>query len=155
MQEHTVQLVTFELGAATLALDISAVQEISRNSQLTKVPHAPKYVRGIANLRGDVVTILNLHSHLGILANPATKESRILIIKDASETVGLWVDRVSDILPVQVRDLSPPPNNLQGISRTYVQGVFQANGKLILKIDLQNLLNCCHNHSPPAAALCL
>jgi len=138
-RENTLQIVTFEVGKATLALDIAAVQEINRSLKVTKVPHAPRQVLGVTNLRGEVITILDLHIVLGIKSTAKTSSSRNLIVNYDHELFGLGVDRVSDIMTIS-SELSPPPSNLQGLSRKLLRGVHQADGRLVMILDLGEIL---------------
>lgn len=137
--DSQLQIVTFEVGEASLALDIDTIQEINRSIQVTIVPHAPPAVLGVTNLRGEVVTILDLNIVLGIPATDRTTDSRNLIVKHESELFGLRVDRVLDIMTIST-ELSPPPANLQGMSRKLLHGVHQANDRLIMILDLNELL---------------
>ncbi len=138
------QLVTFEVGEATLSLEISSVQEINRNMQLTAVPHAPPFVRGVTNLRGEVVSILDIHIILGIPSVETGPASRNLIVNHNDDMFGLRVDRVSDIMSVRSSDLTMPPSNLQGVPKKLIQGVYQAEDHLILQLDLNELMKCCY-----------
>lgn len=138
-RENSLQIVTFEVGKATLALDIAAVQEINRSLKVTKVPHAPRQVLGVTNLRGEVITILDLHIVLGIKSTAKTSSSRNLIVNFDHELFGLGVDRVSDIMTIS-SELSPPPSNLQGLSRKLLRGVHQADGRLVMILDLGEIL---------------
>ena len=135
------QLVTFEVGHALLALDISSVQEINRNLRVTHVPHAPPFVSGVTNLRGEVVTILDPHVILGMNQANRPKPSRNLIVKHDGELFGLLVEKVSDILSID-STLSAPPANLQGIPRKLIRGVHQAPGRLVMILDLEEVLAC-------------
>lgn len=143
-----VQLVTFEVGAATLAIEISSVQEINRNLDFTVVPQAPAYVRGVTNLRGEVVTILDIHIILGMPPSDANANSRNLIVKHDEEMFGLRVDRVSDIMSVRTCDLTVPPSNLQGVPKQLIQGVYQSTERLVLYVDMDELLKSCNQMEP-------
>lgn len=133
------QIVTFEVANASLALDIAAVQEINRTIQITHVPHAPPQVLGVTNLRGEVITILDLNIVLGLEPRIKTSTSRNLIVKHEGELFGLGVDRVSDIMTIST-ELSPAPANLQGLSRKLLRGVYQTDERLIMILDLNQLL---------------
>ena len=137
------QVVTFEVGPALLALEISTVQEINRNFNFTNVPHAPNFVRGVTNLRGEVVTIIDLHIVLDMEATEPTAHTRNLIVNHDRELIGLCVDRVADIMTIS-SDLSDPPSNLQGVPRKLIRGVHQAKGRLVMILDLNELLQSCN-----------
>ena len=137
------QIVTFEVGATSFALDISCIQEINRSIQVTRVPHSPPEVLGVTNLRGEVITILDLHIGLGLHPSEKTSSSRNLIVKHDGELFGLGVDKVSDIMTIS-SELSPPPANLQGVSRKLLRGVHQAEDRLIMILDLDQVLRSQH-----------
>lgn len=96
-----VQYTTFFCNRAVLGLDISYVQEINRTVNLTRVPLSPPCVRGVMNLRGEVVTMLDLRILMGLPAGEPSKLSRNLILKYEGEVFGLWVDGVADILTIE------------------------------------------------------
>lgn len=141
-KQGELQVVTFQVGNATLALEISAVQEINRDLPITRVPHAPSFVRGVTNLRGEVVTIFDLHAVLGMADNLRSTSNRNLIVKDDGELIGLSVESVSDIMTIS-KELSPPPSNLQGVPRKLIRGVHQAPGRLVMILDLCEALQSC------------
>ena len=103
----------------------------------------PNSCVGLRNLRGEVVTILDIHVILGIPANEQSSSTRNLIVNHDDELIGLRVDQVSDIMSIPSSALTAPPSNLQGVPRKLVSGVYQAEDRLILHIDLIELMNCC------------
>ena len=137
------QLVSFEVAGAILALEISAIQEINRKMQLTAVPHAPPFVRGVTNLRGEVVSILDMHHILGKETRDDLPSDRNLIVNLGDARFGLRVDKVSDIMTVQSAELTVPPSNVQGIPKKLIRGVHQATDRLVLVIDLEQLMEIC------------
>ncbi|MCA9190900.1 MAG: chemotaxis protein CheW [Planctomycetales bacterium] len=141
---NQLQLVTFGVGPAILALDISSIQEINRNLKFTKVPHAPSFVRGVTNLRGEVVTIVDLHVVLGMKQAEVSSQSRNLIVKHDDELLGLWVDRIADIMTINTTALSSPPANLQGVPRKLIRGVHQTPESLVMILDLDEFMIACH-----------
>lgn len=142
--DKQLQLVSFEVGPALLALDISSIQEINRNLQLTAVPQSPDIVRGVTNLRGEVVTILDLRVVMGMPAGEISTTGRNLIIKRDGELIGLLVDRVADIMTIGASETSPPPSNLQGVPRKLIHSVYQAPARLVMLLDLDEALQACN-----------
>lgn len=136
----TIQYATFYVGGALLGLDISIVQEINRNMVLTRVPHAPPCVRGVMNLRGEVVSVLDLRYLLGLPPSEPTKHSRNIIVKCDGELVGIWVDQVADILSLSQNDVLPPPSNLGGFQARFVRGVYQQPESLVMIVDPKEIL---------------
>jgi len=129
------QLVTFYADDFLLAVDINYVQEISRQVELTPVPGAPESIRGVINLRGDVVTVLNLHHLLG--ARPLAPGAGWcnLILSFGLDRVGICVDRVSDILTVPESAIVNGPSNLRTIESRYIEGVYLRDDAVVVILD--------------------
>ena len=115
VDEH--QYATFYVGDLLLGVDIRQVQEINRQLDVTKVPQAPKCVRGVINLRGEVTTVIDLRTILGIEQAEVTRASRNLIVNSEGESIGLLVDRISDILNLTQRPSDSTPGQHQRGSR--------------------------------------
>ena len=136
-----IQLATFYVGDMLLGLEIDQVQEINRCLDVTTVPHAPAWVRGVINLRGDVVTVIDLRSVLGMQRGTVTKNSRNLIVTIAGELVGLCVDRISDIITISPDDLIPPPPNIDSIDQQIFSGVFTGEKDVVAVLNVSAALN--------------
>ncbi|AMV30578.1 Chemotaxis protein CheW [Pirellula sp. SH-Sr6A] len=146
-----VQYTTFFCNRAVLGLDISYVQEINRTVNLTRVPLSPPCVRGVMNLRGEVVTMLDLRILMGLPAGEPSKLSRNLILKYEGEVFGLWVDGVADILTIENAHIAPPPSNLSMTESRLIRGVYQSEKGLVMLIEPKELLNTSLNMARSAA----
>lgn len=135
------QFAVFRVGEHLCALSIDAVHEISRIVAPTPVHEAPDYVRGIINLRGQIVTVVDLRRKLGLPPPPPGSSQRNLVVKSDQELVGLLVDEVDDIVEVPPRDLLPVPPNLVGEFGNHLGGVYQLEGELALLLALDNVLS--------------
>lgn len=133
------QLVTFGVGDCHLAVGIEHVQEINRQLELTPVPGAPSEIRGVINLRGDVVTVLDLHCLLGLPKLNRSRTSRNLILNINGERVGVLVDHVSDILAISPEAISRRPPNLSHVDRRYMRGVHIREEGVVVILDPQAL----------------
>lgn len=129
------QLVTFGVGDCLLGVEIEHVQEINRQLELTPVPGAPNSIRGVINLRGDVVTVLDLHCLLGLKTLDRSRSSRNLILNIGGERVGVLVDHVSDILAISPDAISRRPPNLSQVDRRYVRGVHLRDEAVVVILD--------------------
>ena len=133
---ETQQLATFWLGDLLLGIDIVAIREINRVVEITPVPDAPAAVKGVVNLRGDVVTILDLRSLLGLELVELTSQSRLIVIPMDEEVVGLIVDRVTDVATVTTDDEVPLPANMGCLDGRYFTGVYKLNNDLLVVLDV-------------------
>jgi purine-binding chemotaxis protein CheW len=140
-KDRRLQLALFRVGKFTCALDIDVVQEINRNALATVVHDAPSYVRGIINLRGHVVTVIDLRAKLGLPPLDTGRTPRGLVVKSHGELVGLLVDDVDDIVEVASGDITPTPPHLSGDFGSYFSGVYQLESDLVVVLDLDHLLD--------------
>lgn len=143
------ELATFLIGTSLIGIDIKQVQEINRNLQLTRVPQAAAEVRGVVNLRGDVVTVLDLRVIFGLAPIAIDRNSRNIIVADAEERIGLLVDGIADVVHVTADQIDAPPANLCHVSGRFFRGVHQLENDLLLILDTQRVLT---RHEDTAAA---
>jgi purine-binding chemotaxis protein CheW len=137
---RALQYTTFYCDNSLLGLDISYVQEINRNLELTRVPLGNPCVRGVMNLRGEVVTMLDLRILMGLPKSPNTNRNRNLVLRCEGETFGLWVDGVADILTIDARDITSAPSNLSLLESRLIRGVYQAGHRLVMLVEPRELL---------------
>jgi len=134
------ELSTFYVGDALYGMDILRVQEINRLMDFTKVPQSPEYVMGIMNLRGQIVTVIDLSKKLGLSKTELKDESRNIIVNDQGEYIGLLVDRISDVVRSDTVKIEPPPSNMGGVQGKFLQGVFKMDKNLIGILNVEELL---------------
>lgn len=140
VQNKTVDLATFYVGKALCGMDILNIQEINKLMDMTKVPQAPDYVMGILNLRGQIVTIIDLGKKLGLPATELTSKRRNIIVNSQGEYVGLMAARISDVVHSEIDKIEPPPANIGGVQGKYFKGVFKTENNLIGILDMEEVL---------------
>jgi purine-binding chemotaxis protein CheW len=136
-----VELATFYVGNALCGMDILKVQEINKIMQMTKVPQAPDYVLGILNLRGQIVTILDLSKKLGLGETDISQDTRNIIVNSSGGHVGLLVRQISDVVEANMAKKEPPPANMSGIQGEFFTGVYKTETKLIGILDIDKVLS--------------
>ena len=140
LKSDQVELATFYVGEALCGMDILKVQEINKLMEMTTVPQAPDYVMGILNLRGQIVTIIDLGKKLGLRATELTEMSRNIIVNSKGEYVGLLVSRISDVVEADWDRVEPPPANIGGVQGKYFKGVFKTENRLVGILDVEKVL---------------
>lgn len=135
-----VACVTFRCGGLLAAVEIERVQEINRHLQTTDVPGAPGTVRGVINLRGQVMTVVDPRAILGLEPAVRLPTSRNVIVTSGDERIGLWVDAVADYLRLPADELLPPPPNVKGIAGRFLRGVFPLADEIVVLLNLDELL---------------
>jgi len=140
LTKNTIELATFYVDHALCGMDILKVQEINKLMEMTKVPQAPDYMVGILNLRGQIVTIIDLGQKLGLGNVEISNESRNIIINAPGEHVGLLVSRISDVVMADPDRIEPAPANMSGIQGSFFTGVYKTENKLIGILDVKEVL---------------
>jgi purine-binding chemotaxis protein CheW len=135
-----IQCVTFYVGDSLLGVPIQQIDEINRFLDLTPVPHGPAYVRGVINLRGEVVTVVDLRTILGLEPAEMTRNTRNVIINFNGEHVGLVVDRVADVVAARSDEIDRPPANLRGVDGCFYRGVYKLDSELMVLLDVEQVL---------------
>ena len=136
----TVELATFYVGDALCGMDILKVQEINKLMEMTKVPQAPDYVMGIINLRGQIVTVIDLGKKLGLTSTDLSDSSRNIIVNSKSEHVGLMVSKISDVVEAEWEKVEKPPANIGGVQGAFFKGVYKTKDSLIGILDAERVL---------------
>ena len=139
------QYLTFMLGDEVFAMDISTVREIIQHATMTVVPLMPNFVRGVINLRGSVVPVIDLQSRFGRSLAVAGKKTCVIIF-DASRDgekmeLGLMVDAVSEVIDIPAADIEPPPQFGASIQREFIRGMGKVGGAFIVILEPEQALN--------------
>ncbi|WP_439552086.1 chemotaxis protein CheW [Falsiroseomonas sp.] len=135
------QYITCTLGDAEYGIDILSVREIKGWSETTALPHAPAWVRGVINLRGTIVPILDLRSRFGLGQTAATAMHVVVIIQTATRMAGLLVDSVSDIITVGAEEVRAVPEVGMSVPERLLSGLIPREGAMVSLVSLDNLLN--------------
>ncbi len=138
--KNILELATFYVGDALCGMDILKVQEINKLMEMTKVPQAPAYVTGILNLRGQIVTIVDLGKKLGLGATTLGSDPRNIIVNAPSEHIGLLVRRISDVVMADPDRIESAPANMSGIQGNFFTGVYKTEDKLIGILNVEEVL---------------
>jgi purine-binding chemotaxis protein CheW len=133
-------LVGFRVGRETFGVPIDLVHEIVRVPEITAVPDAPEFIEGVINLRGKIVSIVDLRKRFGERQIAAHKKNRILVVEVENRMVGLVVDAASEVLKVPEGQIEPPPSVFNDGESNYVTGVGKLQDRLIILVDLNKIL---------------
>lgn len=134
------ELISFRIGEQEFCVDIMAVREIRGWTPATPLPHTPDYVRGVINLRGAVLPIMDLAARLGLGVVEPTARHVIIVVKLGDRLIGLLVDAVSDILSITDANVQPAPDVSCDRVRNFVGGIVTIEDRMISQIALDSLL---------------
>jgi purine-binding chemotaxis protein CheW len=135
------QYCTFYLDGHYFGLDVLKVQEIIRYQEMTRVPLAPRVVRGLINLRGQIVTAIDLRRLLQMDERRDDVLPVNVVVHTDDGVVSLLVDEIGDVLSVSHHDFEPPPETLKGTARDLIRGAYKLNDRLLLILDIDNTIN--------------
>lgn len=139
--EELLQLVSFKIGDAEFGIDILKVQEINKMMDLTAVPKTPKFVEGVANLRGRIIPVINLRSRLGLEIKEYDSDTRIIVVDLQDKTIGFIVDEVKEVLRIPNSITEQPPEIVSGVDANYITAIGKLEDRLLILLDLSKLLS--------------
>ena len=134
------RLCTFYLDDMLFGIDVDAVQEVLRYQVMTPVPLAPTVVTGLINLRGQIVTALDLRRRLELPERPAGLLPTNVVLRSNTVGASLLVDSIGEVLEVDDESFEPPPETIQGMARELILGAYKLLDKLLLLLDLRKTL---------------
>ncbi len=135
------ELTIFEVGPITCALSIQDIQEINKHLEMTDVANAPDYIRGICNLRGAIITVIDMRIKFGMEPKEFDENTRIVVVKNQDELLGLLVDRMLDVLNVSDDELEPTPSNINGVAGRYFSGIYKMESSLAALLNVSEILS--------------
>jgi purine-binding chemotaxis protein CheW len=135
------QLISFEVGQEEYGLEILRVKEVIRLREITRLPRAPSFVKGIINLRGDVIPIIDLRDRFGLQPQEHTAMTRVIVVDVDSRLVGMVVDAASQVVRIPADQIQPPPPIVGGLSAEYIKGVGKLDSRLIILLNIDRILS--------------
>ena len=139
-------LVTFRVGGELFGAPISAVQEIVRVPMITRIPRAPEFVEGVINLRGKIITVVDMRKRMSHApdvedAGERGRKRRILVVEAGGRLVGVIVDEVTEVLKLGAERVEPAPQMVSQVSNQYINGVGKLEEDLLILIDIEKVLS--------------
>lgn len=136
----TLEVLAFRVGNQDFGIDVVSVREIRGWTPATPLPHAPDFLRGVINLRGIVLPIVDLAVRLGFCPAEPTVRHAIVVAQLDEREVGLLVDGVSDILTIELAKVQPTPELASDLAKSYVRGVIPIDGRMVSLLALSSVL---------------
>lgn len=139
-QVNAHELLAFRVGDQEFCIDIMAVREIRGWTPTTRLPHAPGYVRGVVNLRGAVLPVIDLAARLGLPSTEPTAKHVIIVAEVGTQVIGMLVSAVCDILTLGETELQPTPDIAAGAARACLQGLLTTGDRMVGLLRLDQVL---------------
>jgi purine-binding chemotaxis protein CheW len=135
-----VQLVSFMIDDSEYAVDILVVNEILRYPEITRLPNTPKFIRGVINLRGNVIPVVDVRVRFGFSKGGITDLTRIIVIDAKGKQIGLLVDNVYQVVRIPTANIDPPSEIITGVSEEFISGIGRFNDRLIILLRISHLI---------------
>mgnify|MGYP001766237617 CR=1 FL=1 len=140
--EQPSQFISFNVGEEIYATDILKIHEITSYRDLTRIPSLPAFVKGVLNLKGMGIPVMDLREKFGLPAQPYTKFSVIMVVDVSGRIMGVIVDSVADVLHVIRRDIQPAPKFSAAVKAEFIKGMIKrGDGKFIILLDMDRILS--------------
>lgn len=135
------QLVVFKLANEYYGVDIALVESIIKMQTLVAVPHAPDFIEGVTNLRGVILSVVDLRKRFGLPNIEANKDTRIIVVEINNLIVGMIVDAVTEVLRLQEETIQPPPPLMVTAASAFITGIAKIDERLVILLDLKKVLS--------------
>lgn len=135
------QSIVFRLADEEFGVSIGAVREIIRAGSVTQIPDSPSFIKGVINVRGEIVAAIDLKARFFLGPEPASQSKHIIITQQEDTLFGLMVDEVTEVLRVPEAEIKHPPHLMTELDEEYVSGVITLDGRLVLLLDLAKVLS--------------
>jgi purine-binding chemotaxis protein CheW len=132
---------TFSVADMFCGIDVAQVQEVLKYQEMTPVPLAPGVIQGLINLRGQIVTAVDLRRRFRLPERPADRKPMNMVLRCDGGAVSLLVDEIGDVVAVDGCEHEPPPSTMDAFHREAVEAVFKLDGKLLLALDTSKVLH--------------
>ena len=138
--ETAENFILFELAGTTYALRSADIQQLEMIGSVTPVPNAPEFVDGVVSMRGQVIPALNLRARFGFERKASDIRTRLIVVRNGGRSVGLVVDSAREFARISSQMIQPPPAGLAEMSGQYIEGTAEIGDRLVLLLDVAQLI---------------
>jgi len=137
---EVIQLVSFMLDEVEYGVDILSVHEILRYPEITRLPNTPKFIKGVINLRGNVLPVVDVRTRFGFPKGTITDLTRIIVVETEGKQVGLLVDNVYQVVRIPVANVDSPSELIIGVSEEFISGIGRLKDRLIVLLNMSHII---------------
>lgn len=141
-KKNVMRMLSFYLGVENYCVDIRAVKEVVRITRITAVPNTPEFVIGVMNLRGEIISVIDIGYFFGLGEKEMTKEARVIVTDVKGESMGVLVDRIQETLYIQEKSVQPTLPTIKGRLAGYTKGQVKLGDEILIVLDLEKILGC-------------
>ena len=141
IKETTIEALAFRLGQEEYGVDILKVQEIREHDAVTRIANAPDYIKGVVNLRGNIVPIVDLRLRFNLETREHASAGVVIVLNIASRVIGMVVDSVSDVISLGADEIRPAPRMGTGLDTDFLLGIGTIDGRMLILLDIERLMS--------------
>lgn len=141
IKETNVEALAFSLGAEEYGLELLNVQEIREHDRVTRIANAPAYIRGVVNLRGIIVPIVDLRQRFGLDSRAAGQSGVVIVLNIAGRVIGMVVDSVSDVVSLSADEIRPAPSMGTGPDTDFLLGIGTIDDRMLILLDIERMMS--------------
>jgi len=142
MENQVLQLVSFKVGDEVFAASIMKIQEIIKVSEITKIPRSPGFVRGVINLRGRIIPVIDLRERFGLPVVQGDGSNRRIVVAEIGDIVaGLEVDEVAEVIRADASDMEQTPMVVTSVDQKFINGILKRGDQMLIMLDVDNILD--------------
>lgn len=134
-----IQMVVFKLLKEEFAIEVTSVESIIKFQSITKIPHAPDFVVGVTNLRGNIVPVINLNKRLELPQTEEDEDTRIIVVILKDSKVGMVVDGVTQVVEIDESEIEPTPTVSMSIDSSFIRGIVKIESQLVILLNLEKV----------------
>jgi len=135
------EFLCFKVSDEVYGVDIMDIKELIKPREVTEVPRAPSFVSGIISLRGVIIPIIDMLDRLGLARETVTGRERVIVVRHGESFTGLLVDEIIQVVRIALEDIEAAPTVLEGIDRDFVSGIGRADGRMVILLNLPNIID--------------
>jgi purine-binding chemotaxis protein CheW len=140
IDSEVIQLVSFMLDEVEYGVDILSVHEILRYPEMTRLPNTPRFIKGVINLRGNVLPVVDVRLRFGFPKGNITDLTRIIVVETGGKQVGLLVDNVYQVVRIPTANVDPPSELITGVSEEFISGIGRLKDRLIVLLNMSHII---------------
>lgn len=142
LERDSIRVLSFVLGKENYGVDVTQAKEVFRSEHFTKIPGTPAFVVGVTNLRGQIVSIVDIRPFLGMAASRPSQEMWLIVTDVRNGLVGILVDRINEAVMIQKSSIQPPVATISGAQATFTTGQVARKDSILVMLDLAKILSC-------------
>lgn len=141
-ERKTLRVLSFSIGGENYCIDINEAKEIIKLNRVTKVPNTPEFIAGVMNLRGEIISLIDIRNFFGLNESKRIEDGRVIATDIKGPLIGILIDKINETFEIEESSIQPPLSTSNGEAVEYTKGQVQLKEKILVFLDLDKILGC-------------